>query len=217
VIKPDLRTVGIDISDFDMLRATGAAVADVCGFAPRVAPASPEAAFRNARAAVYAISAAIVITCLALTAALPIATLFASNGLASSKQKYRQVLAQTPELQNIMMHNDSLAKAVLFTHQTNAGKTHWTTLLETLGTLRPEGLYFDMIGTEGGAATGKTGLALSGWARNESQVTDLIASLSSSKLYTGISLSSLERNAHKNIVTFRITCTYRLSGDLPQK
>jgi Tfp pilus assembly protein PilN len=217
IVKPDLLTPGIDISDLDVLRATGAAVSAACGFTPYIAPASPESAFRNTRTAVYSISAAICLICLALMAAIPIASLFAAGSLDSYKQRYRQVLAQTPELQSIMAHNDSLARAVLLAHQTNADKTQWTSMLETLGTLRPEGLYFDMIGTEGAATTGKTSLALSGWAHNESQITDLIASLSRSGLYTGISLSSLERNIHKNLVMFRIICTYRLSGGLPRK
>jgi Tfp pilus assembly protein PilN len=217
VHTPDLGRAGIDISDIDTVRSAGAALGQSFGFAPLLAGASPGAAGRRLRSAVLACSAAIVACGLLLALSLPAATFVAGRRLSAYREQYRLILAQTPELRALTLTNDSLARAVLLARDINASRTHWTRMFETLGTLRPDGLYLDMIGTDGAAATGKVGLALAGWARNESLVTGFIAALAKNGQYSAISLSSLERNETRNIFTFRIACTFRHSGGLPEK
>ncbi len=217
VHRPDLRAAGIDASDFSVLCAAGVAFTEACGFAPRVAGPAPGAKLRGLRTAAYAGAGVIALCALLLAASFPVAAHMAVGWTAAYKEQYRQILSQTPELRALMVRNDSLAQTVILSHETEARKTRWTTMLETLGRLRPDGLYFDMIGTDGAQATGITGVALSGWAQNESLVTGFIGSLAKSGPYSDISLSSLERDEQKKITTFRITCTFRLSGGSPQK
>jgi lipid-binding SYLF domain-containing protein len=90
-------------------------------------------------------------------------------------------------------------------------------MLQAFGTIRPDGLFLEMLGSDGSAASGKVSVAFSGWAYNESQVTGFIASLQKSGLYSGVSLSSLERNESSNVSTFRITCTLKLCAVVPAK
>jgi hypothetical protein len=217
VHRPSLSKAGIDASDVESLQAAGAALAGSCGNVPRLAGAAPGAGLRRVRTGVYAFSAAVAVCGLLLAAALPAAAWVAGKRLASYVEQYRVILAKTPEIKVLTASNDSLARAILLAHDVAAASTRWTKMLSTLGTLRPDGLYLDMIGTDGSAASGKVGAAFSGWARNESLVTGFISSLASSGLYSDISLSSLERNEVHNIVSFRITCKLRLSGDSPVK
>jgi Tfp pilus assembly protein PilN len=218
VLRPDFNKAGIDTSDLDTLRAAGAALSGFYGGSvPQFCGESPEARFRKVRTAVFAFCAGLVLCGLLLACALPAAAFVATRRLASCKEQYRLVLAKTPELQTLLNRNDSLARAIISAHGATAGQTRWTRMLNDLGTVRPDGLYLDMIGTDGSAASGKAGMAFSGWARSESLVTGFIASLQNSGLYSGVSLSSLERNESLNIFVFRITCSLLLFAGSPAK
>jgi Tfp pilus assembly protein PilN len=73
---------------------------------------------------------------------------------------------------------------------------------------RPEGLYFEMLGSE--PVKGPPGfvrIAVSGWARSEKLVADFIEHLQKDNSISNISLSSLEKNEKKtNLCDFKIIC-----------
>jgi hypothetical protein len=217
VSRLDCAGSGIDTSDPDALAASGAALSGLYGNVPRFAVDAAPASLRKARTALYAVSAGMVLCALLACAALPVFTAAAHGRLASYKKQYQAILSSNPDLKVLLGQNDSLARLILSAHDEALSQTRWARMLQTLGTIRPDGLFMEMLGSDGTALSGKVRVAFSGWAYNESQVTGFIASLQKSGLYSGVSLSSLERNESSNVSTFRITCTLNLSAGLPAK
>jgi Tfp pilus assembly protein PilN len=208
---------GIDMSDTDALAAAGAALSDRYGAVPRFAVDAAPASLRKARTALYALSAGLALCALIACVTLPVLSAAAHGRLASYKKQYQAILANNPDLKVLMGKNDSLARLIISAQDEALGQTRWSQMLQTLGTVRPEGLFLEMLASEGAAASGSVRVALSGWAYNESQVTGFIASLQKSGVYSGVSLSSLERNESSNLSNFRITCTLNLSAGSPAK
>jgi hypothetical protein len=208
---------GIDMSDTDALAASGAALSGRYGAVPRFAVDTAPASQRKARTALYAISAGLVLCALLACAALPVVAAAAQGRLASYKKQYQVILASNPDLKVLLGKNDSLARLILSAHDASLAQTRWGQMLQAFGTIRPDGLFLEMLGSDGSAASGNVRVAFSGWAHNESQVTGFIASLQKSGLYSGVSLSSLERNESSNVSTFRITCTLKLCAVSPAK
>jgi Tfp pilus assembly protein PilN len=208
---------GIDMSDTAALAASGAALSGRYGAVPRFAVDTAPASLRKARTALYAVSAGLVLCALLACAALPLFTAVAQGRLASYKKQYQAVLASNPDLKVLLGQNDSLARLIFSAHDAALAQTRWAKMLQSFGTIRPDGLFLEMLGSDGTALSGKVRVAFSGWAGNESQVTGFITSLQKSGLYSGVSLSSLERNESSNVSNFRITCTLILSAGSPAK
>jgi hypothetical protein len=81
-----------------------------------------------------------------------------------------------------------------------------------LGKLRTEGLFYDQLGTDPLDASERSmKIALTGWAANETIVTDFIGRMQRSKTFTGVSLASLERQAAGGTCRFRLYCTLKLA------
>ena len=208
---------GIDMSDTDALAASGAALSGLYGAVPRFAVDTAPASLRKARTSLYAVSAGLVLCALLACAALPVFNAVAQGRLASYKKQYQAILASNPDLKVLLGKNDSLARLILSAHDAAFAQTRWAQMLQAFGAIRPDGLFLEMLGSDGSAASGKAAVAFSGWAYNESQVTGFITSLQKSGLYSGVSLSSLERNESSNLSTFRITCTLKLFAVVPAK
>jgi hypothetical protein len=223
VTRLDCGPLGIDIADRDTLTAAGAALSGITGFAPRfLTPhAAQRAALRGLRTALYAASAALVVMSLLLAAALSVQSVFAHRGLDGLHREYRDILSRTPEIQPLMAQNDSLARAAIAAFSADARRTHWVRLLQFLGTEKPDGLFFDMLGTDPGNEKGTARIALSGWAYGESLVTGFIASLQKSGLCSSVTLSSIEKsqepNNARNVFSFRIVCSLQLVAGSPAK
>lgn len=225
-MRPECGTMGIDIADTGVLAAAGAALAadgGDCGTVPRfpVPSATAErAAFRGARTAVYAASAALVLCSLLLTAVVSVSLFFTHKSLARYTQEYRQVL---PDIALLTAQNDSLARAVLSTVSAGSRQTRWAQFLQFLGADKPEGLFFDMLASDAPApasasgAAGVVRIALSGWAYNESLVTGFISSLQKNNACSSVSLSSLDKNDARNVFSFRILCSMQLFAGSPEK
>ena len=213
----DCPNSGIDMSDTDALAASGAALSGRYGAVPRFSVDTAPASLRKARTALYAVSAGLVLCALLACAALPVFNVAAQGRLASYKKQYQAILANNPDIKILLGKNDSLARLILSAHDAALAQTRWAQMLQAFGTIRPDGLFLEMLGSDGSAASGKAAVAFSGWAYNESQVTGFIASLQKSGLYSGVSLSSLERNESSNLSTFRITCTLKLFAVVPAK
>jgi Tfp pilus assembly protein PilN len=203
---------GFDINDKDAVSAVGAALIGPCGNAPRFPVDADAALFRKVRAGMYAFSACLVLCALALVATVPVSAFIARQKLAAYKKQYQTILSNNPEIQKLMSQNDSLARATLSAYNAASKQTRWAQFFQELGTVRPQGLFLEMLGADGQAASGKVRIALSGWALNESQVTGFISSLQNNSMFSGVSISSIERNATSNIFTFRIACTLKLSA-----
>jgi Tfp pilus assembly protein PilN len=116
-----------------------------------------------------------------------------------------------------MVQNDSLARAVISAFAEDSRQTRWAQFLQLLGADKPGGLYFDMLGTDAGGKAGVVRIALSGWADNESRVTDLIGVLQKSRLCSGVSLSSIDKSDASDVFLFRILCSLHLVAGLPAK
>jgi Tfp pilus assembly protein PilN len=216
----DCRPLGIDVSDTAALAAAGAALADEgcgCGSAPRFPVNTDKAAFRVMRTALYAASAAMVLCAVLLFGAVWTSSALSRRQLDKYTREYRRVLANTPRIAQLSAQNDSLARAVLSAYSAGSRQTQWAPFLQFLGEDRPEGLFFDMLASDAGAA-GKVRIALSGWAENESLVTGFISLLQKNKACSEVSLSSLEKsNDSHNIFQFRIQCSLQLFAGSPEK
>ncbi|HUI91689.1 MAG TPA: PilN domain-containing protein [Chitinivibrionales bacterium] len=213
----DCSGLGIDLSDPDALAAAGAALSGRFGSVPRFSADTAPASLRKLRTALYAVSAGMVLCCLLACAALPMLAAATHGRLASYKKQYQAILANNPDLKVLMGKNDSLARLLISAHDETLNRTRWSQMLQTLGALRPDGMFLEMLGSEGSPASGTVRVALSGWVHSESQVTGFIASLQQSGLYPSVTLSSLERNESSNLLNFRITCNLNVSAGFPAK
>jgi hypothetical protein len=195
------------------LRALGCALAaDTGGIAP-FAVAQSDAVVRMVRSVGYCGAAALVAVAAILTLAPAVMTGFTGWKVRSSEASYRAAIINNPEIKSINAKNDSLAKGILKLRAKSARQTQWARFLQALGESRPDGLFFDKLGSEpvAGSAS-EVRIALSGIAKSETLVTDLIARLQKNGL-SNVSLSFLEKNEkNPTLCNFRIICIMTITG-----
>jgi Tfp pilus assembly protein PilN len=198
-------------SDRESLMAFGAALSGITGTVPQLLPASGRSAFRRVRAGLYA-AAALLCACMVLLAAgIPATRLLMERHLDGYKKQYQAILMQNTDIRQMMEQNESLARSITALSEIMSHQTNWSSFLQLIGTIRPQGLYLDMLGSETlNAGTGNVRIAMSGWSQNESLVTDFISGLQKSKEIADVSLSSLERGGTQNIVNFKVVCSLKL-------
>ena len=196
------------------LRALGCALAaDTGGIAP-FAVAQSDAVVRMVRSVGYCGAAAVVAAAVLLTLVPVAITAFTEWKVRSSEANYRAVIINNPEIKNINAKNDSLAKGILKLRTKSARQTQWARFLQALGESRPDGLFFDKLGSEPLAGSPfKVRIALSGIAKSETLVTDLIARLQKNGPVSNVSLSFLEKNEkNPTLCNFRIICIMTITG-----
>jgi Tfp pilus assembly protein PilN len=198
-------------SDREPLMAFGAALSGITGSVPQLLPATERSAFRHVRTGLYA-AAALLCACMVLLAAgIPATRLLMKRQLDGYKKQYQAILMQNTDIRQMMEQNESLAQSITALSEIMSHQTNWSSFLQLIGTIRPQGLYFDMLGSETlNAGTGNVRIAMSGWSQNESLVTDFISGLQKSKEIADVSLSSLERGGTQNIVNFKVVCSLKL-------
>jgi Tfp pilus assembly protein PilN len=98
-------------------------------------------------------------------------------------------------------------------HRALVRRPAWTQLLDALARERPEGLYFERIGSSPPGGAGVQ-VAMAGWAEQERGVTDLIARLQSKSLLSGVELKVMERDEKRSeLVRFKVVCILKLSEE----
>jgi hypothetical protein len=197
----------------DELRALGLALVGLSGSAPSFPCAKVEKGVRAVRTAAILGGAALIVA-----AALCVLSGSVMRGVGEWKLKkntaqYSRLFAGNREMQTLQRGNDSLARAVIGMQKKSARQTQWGRFLEALGASRPVNLYFDKLGSENvKESTSQVRVALSGTAKNETLVTDLMARLKKSPPVVGVSLSYLEKNEkNKSLCDFRIICVVMIS------
>jgi Tfp pilus assembly protein PilN len=197
------------------LRALGCAlVGHTGGVGPFPGPAA-DTTMRMVRAVATLGSAAIVIMATLFTLIPVVLSGNIQWKLRSLEARYRTILTNNQEIKGLCMRNDSLVTTISALQKKSAKQTQWGRFLDALGENRPNGLYFDKLGSEPAAnSSSKVRIAISGCAKSETLVTDLMTRLQKSGPVSNVSLSFLEKNEkNATICNFRILCIMNLIGD----
>jgi len=201
------------ISSKETAIAFGAALANVECKIPALSFDASRASFRKLRAFGYAASLAFLGSIIVCALFFAGASVYSSISLAKYKTKYQTILRQNPDIKKLLDENESFAKELLSLSTVVANRTGWADFLQLLGTKRPIGLYFEMLGSEAlNKSTGTARIALSGYASNESLITDFISSLQNSNIVSQVSLSSMERDKTRNVVTYKVICLLKCTA-----
>jgi hypothetical protein len=193
----------------DELKALGCALAQYAGTVPVFAGPSKAGSSRHFRAAAW-IAAFIILLATAFAACVPtLMNVFLRRELAVYGEQYHSVVINNPVITAAVARNDSLGASILKMNAKSRQRTNWGRFLQALGSERPEGLFYEKLGSEtAGALSNAVRIAISGFAQGETRVTDLIARLQKTGLIANISLTSMEKNKTKpNICDFKIVCT----------
>ncbi len=203
-----------EIREEQELKALGCALAQIKGTIPVFAGSSPSSAQRGLRSAAL-IASIFVLILSGLTACTPVfLNAFLKVRLHSIEQHYRSVFLDNPELKTMIIRNDSLTSSIFRLIERSDRSTQWGRLFQTLGEQRPEGLYFERLGSEPAASSpNHMRVAIAGFAKNETMITDLISKLQKINSISALSLSSVEKSNNKdNLCNFRIVCTFMTIG-----
>ncbi len=204
--------VTTSIKDHSTLKAAGIAFCAIDNSTPRFTEATEASKFRKQRSMIYFFSAALVILSL-----LSFGTLFLLNShnqsrIQACQSEYNRILTDNKEIRDLFSQGEVLAAKLDRIINLSSNVTCWSRFLHQLGLQKPPRLFFERLGSEPIQGEGKVKIALSGWADNESTVTELIKKLNSSKLLSQISLSSMERDSkQKDYCRFKILCILKLS------
>jgi hypothetical protein len=197
------------VREADELMALGCALAQHAGVVPVFSGSSGGGAIRRFRAAAWIASAAIVLIAALAACAPVIMNFFLEKKIYSCEQQSRFVIVNDSRIKAAITRNQSLATSIIRLSAKAADQTQWGRFWQALGTLRPEGLFFEKLGSEAaGASSGAVRIAIAGFAQNETMVTDVISQLQKTGLISNISLTSMEKNKTRpTICDFRILCT----------
>ncbi|MGB7566824.1 MAG: PilN domain-containing protein [Chitinivibrionales bacterium] len=199
-----------ECTTYDEIRALGVALARTTsvGNVPEFPLSSAKSAVRLPRTLLYAASVLMVIIALLLTGASLIADKLTESKINAYASQFQSTISNDKDIKNLLAENGMLANEILQFRDKSLARTNWALFLHALGTQRPEGLYFEMLGSEPvKGSSGSARVAFSGWARSEKLVADFIARLQKDDRISNISLSSLEKNEKKTtLCDFKIVC-----------
>jgi hypothetical protein len=211
VRQVDLRLPSNKEADEDTLKAAGAALASGTAEVYHSPQATDLSVFRYINSSLYVLSAALLILAVSFAGGLAVSGAVSQHRLDSYKARYQMILSENARVRLLMNSNDSLARVVLHATELVSKQTRWAQFLDLLAAIRPSDLYFDKFGSESvNPGQGTVRVALSGWSKNESLVTDVISSLQKSGMAADISLASMERDDSGRVTLFRILCTVKL-------
>lgn len=204
--------VKTSIKDHNALKAAGIAFCSIDTNAPRFTGATEASKSRIQRSMIYFFSAALVILSILSFGTLLLLNTQNQSRILVCRSEYNRILTNNKEIRDLFSQGETLAAKLnrIINHSSNV--TCWSHFLHQLGQQKPPRLFFERLGSEPVPGEKKVKIALSGWADNESTVTELIKNLNSSKLLSQISLSSMERDSkQKNYCRFKILCILTLS------
>lgn len=200
------------LSDAFALKSLGVALASVTTSAPFFKIPLQESSLRKLRSMAFVSSLAMTMAAL-LTIIIPAGlNTFYRWKIRSSETEYRSILFNNNEIRSLIDSGDSLSEKILHLQKTLSHPTRWAAFLQALGENRPNGLYYEQLGSE---PQGKTDqvlrVALAGWATNETVVTEFLKTMQSRSVVSNITLASLERDLKsKDLYKFKIICTLQL-------
>ncbi len=201
------------VSNKETAVAIGAALANVTCKIPTLSFDATRSSFRHIRAIGYAISMAFLGSVIACSLFFGIFSAYSATALSKYKSKYQTIVQQNPDIKKLLDENESFAKDLLSLSSVFANRTGWADFLQLLGVIRPSGLYFEMLGSESlNKTNGTVRIALSGYASNESLITDFISGLQKSNIISQVSLSSMERDKAQNVVTYKVICLLKCTA-----
>jgi Tfp pilus assembly protein PilN len=202
---------GATVRGSDELKALGCALVGRDAVLP-VFSGSSSAGGRRFRARLWLASAMIILGTMLAACAPAVVNYFLAKKILSYETQERLSTFNNPDIRAVMARNERLGASIFRLNAKSKDQTQWAVFLRSLGNLRPEGLYFEKLGSEVAAASAKAvRIAISGSARNETMVTDMISRLQKSGLISNISLSSLEKNkTQTSLCDFKFICTLKV-------
>ncbi len=204
--------VKTSIKDHNALKAAGIAFCTINTDTHRFTGPTEASRSRKKRSMVYFFSVALVILSLISYGTLFLVNTHNQSRIRDCKSEYNRILTDNKEIRDLFSQGETLATKLKRIINLSSNVTCWSRFLHQLGQEKPPRLYFERLGSEPVAGEEKVKIALSGWADNESTVTELIKKLNSSKLLSQISLSSMERDSkQKDYCRFKILCILTLS------
>lgn len=215
-LQPDDRytlfRVETSISDHNVLKAAGIALCAIDNNSPRFTEATDASRSRKKRSMVYVFSAALFVLSLLSFGSLFLLNIHNQSRTKACQAEYNRILTDNREIRDLLSQGELLAAKLDRIINLSSNVTCWSRFLHILGQQKPSRLFFERLGSEPIPGERKVKIALSGWADNESTVTELIKNLNSSKLLSRISLSSMERDSkQKDYCRFKILCILTLS------
>lgn len=209
-----VHSIELPAKDLNILKAMGVAFCEIDPESPRFSGPTKASELRKKRSALYFISALLVSISL-----LSYLTLFLVNSSIKSRigqcqSEYERILTDNKDIRDLLVQGESLAAKLKRIEKLSVTMTSWSRFLHQLGEKRPPRLFFERLGSEPvlSGADRKVRVVISGWADNETTVTELIKNLNTSEIISQISLSSMERdNKQKDYCRFKIVCTLTLS------
>ncbi len=204
--------VETSINDHNVLKAAGIALCTIENNVPRFTGATDASRSRKKRAMVYVFSAALLILSLLSFGSLFLLNIHNQSRIKACQFEYNRILTDNREIRDLLSQGELLAAKLDRITKLSSNVTCWSRFLHELGQKKPSRLFFERLGSEPVPGKQTVKVVLSGWADNESTITELIKNLNSSKLLSQISLSSMERdNKQKDHCRFKILCILNLS------
>lgn len=199
--------------DEHVLKAMGCALAQQNDLAPLFVKETPESSFRRKRTFMYGLSVGILFLGVGLLLFFSGMNIWFSNKKTAYENEYQKVIVNNQEIKKLLLRSNELAETITRLENTLSRQTIWGKFFHAIGKERPEGLYFERLGTEPLKDKEQVvRVAISGWTEKETNVTDFIAKLQDMPYVTQITLSSMERNKKKrSIFGFKVLCTLLLN------
>lgn len=200
-------------ADPSVLKAMGCALCAIDGVVPRLGGPTLESRFRLIRK--YVLYGALLVS---VIAGLLSAALFTVGGhfkrqVTDARKRYENILANNNEIRELISAGDCLSNRIMQINRRASRKTKWGPFLQSIGSLRPTGLFFERLGSEPlPGSNSKMRIALAGWCENETVATSFIKTLNGVPFLSGVTLASMERiNVQQPACRFKIVCVLSTS------
>ncbi len=191
-----------------VLKAMGCALCGLKGNIPKLGGPTSESRFRVIRA--FAFRTALFVSLLSLLSAASLFTynFYLENKVKEVKKSYADILANHKEIRDLIAQGERLSVKIMQLNRHVSRKTVWGPFFQSIGSLRPSGLYFEKLGSEPIAGSvPKTRIALAGWCENETIATSFIKLLKEKPFLSEVNLASIERiNPSQPACRFKIVC-----------
>jgi hypothetical protein len=194
------------------VQAAGVALIEEGDSQPFFGGISPDATHRHVRLSLLYAALFLPLCTIAATLGIWGYTNSLNSDIEKYKSEYRNILAHNKEVNTMLNESKQRAVKVLRMKQSLLQRTNWTEIVQHLGVLRPEKLFFERLGCEKTDRDSHVRVALQGWGYDETLVTEFISRLQEYNRITHVSLSSMERDPRKkNLTRFKLICTVQLT------
>ena len=194
--------------DSAVLKAMGCALCDIAPGVPRLCGPTFESRFRRIRTLVLYGALLVSLIGVMLTATLFAVGWHFNLKVADAKKNYQDILANNSEIRELIAVGDRLSGQIMRLNQRASRRTTWGPFLQSIGSLRPSGLFFERLGSEPlQGPDAKIRIAMAGWCENETIATSFIKALKGKPFLSDVTLASMERiNGQQPACRFKILC-----------